>query len=286
MISVATYRHLGDSLGLMCAIANARLACPELDIRYCGGYPDILLGTDIPATGRPPDIRCHYMDFGASEQTASTGTLCSGLTDSLARHLGREVKLVIPHPPVKLCPHEFPLHKGAIVVNTNCQSCSTTKGYPRWREVLEGLEGEVVLMGGREERDIREDFKSLPSNVLDLRGATSVRDLFRLVAWASCIVTPPSGVVHLSAGFGTPCVVLSGAREPVAHSGYPNTRHLSSCCPADSGRGRERGCMIHKVGANEACGCVARVGGRDYAACMAAIRTEDVIEAVKEHRRK
>ena len=282
MISVAAYHHLGDSLCLMCAIANARKALPDADIRYFGDYGEILAGTDIPRTDQHPQIRCHYKDFGDSEQTASAGNLCSGLTLSLARHLKAQIPFVVKAPPVTLQSNESHMLPGAVLVNTNCQMNSTTKGYPWWSEVLEGLSGTVVLVGGRETRDIRTDFKYIPSNVIDLRGKTGVRELFRLVAGASCVISPPSGIVHLSAGFCVPCVVLSGAREPAALTTYCNTTHLMSKCPMDDKLDGFRGCVAFRVGQNEGCKCVVNKGSRNYAGCMASIAPDDVLMAVTE----
>ncbi len=81
------------------------------------------------------------------------------------------------------------------------------------------------------------------TNVVDMVGATDLRQLIRLMYHASGIITPVNGLMHLAAaipsrpGWPDPraCVVLAGGREPTNWEAYPTHRFLSTqgdlpCC--------------------------------------------------------
>jgi ADP-heptose:LPS heptosyltransferase len=82
--------------------------------------------------------------------------------------------------------------------------------------------------------------------VVDLRGATDLRQLVRLVYHAQGVVSPISLLMHLAAAVETkpdapknrPAVVLAGGREPPHWTAYPHHQFIHTvgalrCC--DSG---------------------------------------------------
>ena len=92
-------------------------------------------------------------------------------------------------------------------------------------------------------------------NVINLIGATDLRQLIRVVYHAAGVICPVTFLMHLSAamppkaGFPQrkPCIVLSGSREPDQWEMYPNHRYLSKsgCLPCNDGNfkeGRSGGC--------------------------------------------
>lgn len=89
------------------------------------------------------------------------------------------------------------------------------------------------------------------SNVIDLRGKTTLRELVRLVYHAQGVACVSTLAMHLAAAVPTktgrlrPCVVVAGAREPKAWQQYPGHRLLSNvgsldCC-------REKSCWKSRV---------------------------------------
>ncbi len=79
--------------------------------------------------------------------------------------------------------------------------------------------------------------------VVDLRGATNLRQLVRLVHHAQGVVSPISLLMHLAAAVETkpgapknrPCVVVAGGREPPHWTAYPHHQFIHNvgalrCC--------------------------------------------------------
>ena len=90
------------------------------------------------------------------------------------------------------------------------------------------------------------------TDVLDLRGTTSLRDLIRLVYHAQGVLCPVTLLMHLAAAVETrpdrpgarSCVVVAGGREPPSWEAYPGHQFIHSigklpCC-ADGGCWRSR----------------------------------------------
>ena len=78
---------------------------------------------------------------------------------------------------------------------------------------------------------------------VDLVGKTSLREFIRLMYHADGVVCPITLAMHLAAaveskstgGFGRPCVVVAGGREPAHWEAYPNHQFISTsgtltCC--------------------------------------------------------
>lgn len=158
----------------------------------------------------------------------------------------------------------------------------------RYQEVVDHFQGRIVFVQvGREGH-----YHPPLSNVIDLRGKTTLRDLVRLVYFADGCITPVSLVMHLApaieARVGSitrrPCVVVAGGREPPHWEAYPTHTFLHTvgalrCC-ATGGCWRSR---TRPIGDNDIKDeprnlCVDVVD--DLPRCMDMIRTEDVISAV------
>jgi ADP-heptose:LPS heptosyltransferase len=130
-------------------------------------------------------------------------------------------------------------------------------------------------------------------NVIDLRGATDLRQLVRLVHHSQGVLTPVSLLMHLAAAVETaagrprnrPCVVVAGGREPPNWEAYPHHQFIHragalSCC-------EQGGCWKSRVvplgdgddkDLPENC-CVDVVGGLPR--CMDLITPADVIRAIE-----
>ena len=292
-IRLKSWRHVGDTVCLSCAMANLSFAHPDWEVWYSGNYDDMYTGSRWEK--RPYDadrvIQLAYNDGGAWEKGASRGNVCESYTQALSFHLGEEVPIVTGCP-VLPYPTDAALwaeqYKNCVIINTNCQQRSSTKGYPYWNEVAKALtdNGErVVLMGGNEDRDIQDgaDFQGC----IDLRGKTTIRQLMALATVASGIISPASGIVHISAAYDTPCLVLTGAREPVGLTDYPFTRHISTDCTGRKHYHSKRGCM-HFVADSTMVSCekAVEINGRWYPSCMAGIPPLTVVEEFLKIQRK
>lgn len=130
-------------------------------------------------------------------------------------------------------------------------------------------------------------------NVIDLRGATDLRQLVRLVYHSQGVLSPVSLLMHLAAAVeapagrprNRPCVVVAGGREPPNWEAYPHHQFIHragalSCC-------EQGGCWKSRVvplgdgdekDLPENC-CVDVVGSLPR--CMDLITPADVIRAVE-----
>jgi ADP-heptose:LPS heptosyltransferase len=130
-------------------------------------------------------------------------------------------------------------------------------------------------------------------NAIDLRGATDLRQLVRLVYHSQGVLTPVSLLMHLAAAVETPpgsprnrpCVVVAGGREPPHWEAYPHHQFLHragalSCCD-HGGCWRSRTVPIgdgDEKDRPENC-CVDVVG--TLPRCMDLITAADVIRAIE-----
>jgi hypothetical protein len=82
-------------------------------------------------------------------------------------------------------------------------------------------------------------------NVIDLRGKTDVRQLFRLIHASRGVICPITSGMHIAAAFDKPAVVIAGGREEPRWEAYPGHIFLTTvgglpCC-------LERGCWAQLV---------------------------------------
>ena len=292
-IRLKSWRHVGDTVCLSAAMANLAFIHPDWEIWYSGNYDEMCEGTRYAKRPYEADrvIQLAYNDGGGYEKTASRGNVCEAYTQALAGHLGESIPCatgtpVLPYP--SECAVWAEQYKGCILVNSNCQKRSSTKGYPYWNLVCKRLleRGEkVVLMGGSDDRDIEDgnDF----SGCIDLRGKTSIRELMALATVSACVVSPASGIVHISAAYDTPCVVVIGAREASGLTDYPFTRRLTNFCLGRKEYGVTRGCMHFQADETmKSCEKAVEIDGRWYPECMSRISPDEVIQNVFEIKRK
>lgn len=109
----------------------------------------------------------------------------------------------------------------------------------RYQAVVDAFKGRVLFV------QIGQDHHHHPklSNVIDLRGKTSLRDLVLLMHHAQGVLSPVTAAMHLAAAVPVkpgspklrPCVVIAGGREPPHWECYPNhqfvhTVGMLTCC--------------------------------------------------------
>jgi len=154
------------------------------------------------------------------------------------------------------------------IINAGVKNDYTLKYYPYYQEVVDLLRDKIkfVQVGQLEHNHA-------PLNgVLDMRGKTDLRKLFRLSYHAEGAISPVSLQMVVMAALSKPCVVISGAREPVRWQLTPDHRFLYvngaiECAMYD-------GCWKSKKSE-----CLNLVGENPL--CMNMIRPEDVARAVE-----
>ena len=130
------------------------------------------------------------------------------------------------------------------VLNAGSKSDYPLKQYHRWQEVVDiwnklNPDIKIVQIGQTEHNH------PALNGVLDMRGKTSIRQLFRLIHHSEGVLSCVSFPMHAAAALEKPCVVVAGGRESTRWELYPNQRFLYTngaldCCLYD-------GCWKNKI---------------------------------------
>ena len=279
-----THKHLGDAV--ICTGAVRNVTAIHKDIKFirpdhCKEVyqhnPDFV--TDAPVI-TPLTSRVQYGTL-AEEQKGTWGNCVEGFTRCLCQLLGiDQVPMTISTPLLILTNKEREEAKkweDAILVNANCQTCTVSKGYPYWQDVIDGLQGHrIIQVGGAEDRDLSPDLRG----VEDMRGKTTIRQLFSMVLGCKMVMAPPTSLTNIAGAFHKPQIVVNAAREADVLTGYPNAVHISKYCDA-CGWGVDSGCVALRWDGNRPCLRPRTVNGRDFAQCQEEIKPERIIDAAK-----
>lgn len=277
-----TNDHLGDVVIMTAVFENLKKMFPDIEFgigtREC--YMDVFENNPNISRFKPIEANyifdCVYAPF--SQRVASGGSCIKAFTRNAFSALNATP--VFEQTTAKFYLEETENKYGEYcLINANCQRCSETKGYPYYQEIVDSRPGiKFIQIGGAEERDITSDL----TGVIDLRGKTTVKELIALVSHAKWVISPPSAVVHIASAFpNVKVIVLSGAREPVELTEYPNTTHLTSFCV--DGYHRNKGCMKFFMRPIDARTCSRAIleKGRKYPQCMCDIKKDDVCALLK-----
>ncbi|MBP5458947.1 MAG: hypothetical protein J6Y62_02045 [Clostridia bacterium] len=284
---IRTWNQLGDSAIATGAVRNVKSAYPDLKFRYTG-YAEALWENNPDVVDSAPDVELPLLRYAEDseqgdedERNAARGNVVEGCTRTLCSHLHiSEVPIITRTPVLFLDDEEKELSErweGRWLLNANCQYMSRSKGYPWWQEVVDSLKGEipVVQIGSRDARNLSPDL----TGVLDWRGKSeNLRMFLSMVYGCAGVITPPSGIMNIGAAFGKKMVVVTGAREAVSLTGYPNTEYVGSeCC----GFGPCRGCMSQTFEKERPCRNPVVRRHQRYSRCMDMIKPGRVAEAVR-----
>ncbi len=156
-----------------------------------------------------------------------TPHIIEGVTARVSHDTGVEIPVVTRIPKVYMeLPSERLIDKPYVLINTGWQGSAETKKWARsyWLQLLDSCPDLTFVQFGQK----RNHATPLPG-AINMIDKTSIQDLARLVRDAACVISPPSGVIHLAAAFGTPFISLAGGREPASLVNYPGGVVLSSC---------------------------------------------------------
>ena len=293
-----THPHLGDHVILTGAVRNVRLARPDIHFVPTAEYGEVWNGNpdvhDIDAGGFFLRIEERGVDYGTvmEERFGSNGTCVEGFTKVLCSILGIEqVPLVHNAPILYLTEEEIEWgtqFEDAIVLNSNCQTSTLSKGYPHWQRVVDSLKGErIVQVGGNLDKDLTMDLRG----VEDWRGKTSIRQLFAMIHGCRLVVSPPSSFSNIAGAFAKKQLVLNGSREADVLTGYEGAVHFSrkSKCqgiPDLGAWGIDCGCVSLGTKGFRTCpmagGEYVERDGRHWCRCMWDIKPHDISRRIKE----
>lgn len=146
-------------------------------------------------------------------------------------------EMLWPSPAVTLAGYEGPYW----IINAGTKFDYTLKYYPFHQEVVDKLAGKVQFV----QIGLKEHNHKALNGVIDLRGKTNIRELYRLSYHAEGAVCAVSFQMVIQAALSKPCVVVAGGREGVRWQLYADHRYLYTngalpCCQYD-------GCWKSKI---------------------------------------
>lgn len=81
--------------------------------------------------------------------------------------------------------------------------------------ILVDLGFRIVILGTKKEAHRNAKIAaSIPNNVIDLSGKTSLKELVAILSVVDCLVTNDTGTLHLACLLGTPVVAIFGSTDP------------------------------------------------------------------------
>jgi ADP-heptose:LPS heptosyltransferase len=159
----------------------------------------------------------------------------------------------------------------------------------RYQEVVNHFRGRIQFVQAGSESDHHPKLEG----TIDLRGQTSLRELFRLIYHCEGVLCGVTGPMHLAAAVETktraaglrPCVVIAGGREPVQWESYPGHQVLHTigalpCC-AQGGCWKTRTVPLGDGSPKDKPGELCVNVQEGLPACMRLITPEEVIRRIE-----
>lgn len=279
--SFESHPHIGDNIICTGAIRNVKAAHPGIIFARPTVHPEIWNNNPDVLDVAGSTVPLPKITYGplAEEQRGANGNVVEGFTKSLCQLLGiAPVPIVTRQPCLQLSDAEMEATEkwhGKIILNANCQKCSRSKGYPHWQQVCDILakDFEIIQVGGNEPRDISPDL----DGVTDMRGRTSIRDLFVMVRGSSLVLSPPSCISNIAGAFATLQIIVNASREPDRLLDYPNAVHISHV--SRCGWGVSTGCIVCTFDGRRRCTDVVSRSSGQWSRCQWETSPDDIAAA-------
>ena len=272
----------GDILVSTSAIRDLHKAYPgeyETDIRVPTGCEQIFYNNPYITKIDDEEGRFIKLNYSEIHKSGLSGNhFAYAHTIDLAKELGRTIPHTTLRPDIflsqdeKLWPSPVVVKHGYEgkywIVNAGTKNDYTLKGYPYYQKVIDLLKDKIKFI---QVGQLDHNHPAL-EDVIDMRGQTDIRELFRLTYCAQGILTCVSFPMHTAAALEKPCVVVAGGREGTRWELYPDHRFLYingaiDCCKYD-------GCWKSKLSQ-----CTHLIKGIPL--CMELITPEMIVEAIQ-----
>jgi len=275
----------GDILISTSAFRDLHLAYPGqylTDFRVPSGCEQIFENNPYitKIDDNDPEARHIRLDYSEIHRSGVSGrAFAEAHTMDLAKNLGIEIPITKLSPDIFLSeteknwPNPVMLEHGYTgeywLINSGIKSDYTLKRWHRHQLVVDELQGKIqfVQIG-----QLEHDHPPL-KNVIDMRGKTTLRQLFRLSYHAQGAISAVSLQMVIMMALEKPCVVIAGAREGCRWQIYPKHRFLYTngcvpCAPHD-------GCWKSKLK-----DCVNLLDYGKVPLCMELIKARHVVDAI------
>ena len=220
------------------AIRDLHLAYPgeyETDIRVPKGAEEIFANSPYitPIASNDPEAERIKLEYPEIHRSGWSGRpFARAHTLFLAEKIGRPIPHTSLRPNIYFSQDELLWPNPVIVnygyegdywiINAGIKNDYTLKYYPYYQEVVDKLQGKIKFV---QVGQLQHDHKPL-QGVIDMRGKTSLRELFRLSLRAQGAVCAVSLQMVVQMALEKPCVVVAGAREGVRWQLFPPHRFL------------------------------------------------------------
>lgn len=274
----------GDILVSTCAIRDLHLAHPgkfQTDIRVPTGCEQIFQNSPYitPLLDRDPTVERIKMEYPDIHNSGWSGR---PFVTAHTLFLEEKLKIKIPHTSLrpeiflsqdeKLWPSPVLNEHGYTgqywIINAGVKNDYTLKYYHRYQEVVNLLRDKIQFV---QVGQLEHEHQAL-EGVLDMRGKTDLRQLFRLSYHAQGALNAVSLQMVLMAALSKPCVVVAGGREPVRWQIFPDHRFLAVNGSIECAQ--YNGCWKSKKSE-----CLNLIAGTPL--CMEMIRPEDIARAIE-----
>lgn len=267
---------VGDVLMMTVAVRDLHMAYPNryvTDVRT--RWPDLWINN--PYITSIPDGEAEELNIGYPLiQNSGSMAFADAFRLDLADKLGIEIPWTTMNPDVHLSneekddnivEREFGYPGKYWVLNAGYKADIILKHYPFWQQVVNLLRNRIQIVQIGAANDCHEEL----TDVFNLVGKTSIRDLLKVIYWSEGTMGPISCQFVAAAAFNKPSVILAGGKEPPRWQMYNYHRYLSVCGCLKCAPGN--GCWAGKYE-----DCKSRVGG--VPRCFAMIPPEEVARNV------
>ena len=206
--------------------------------------------------------------------------LIEGVTADFAYYVGQEIpcrhkkpEIHIPLPKDRIIPFPY------VLILTGWQNSAETKKWSQtyWQNLINLAKDVRFVQVGQEKNHAYPLCGTV--NMID---QTNLQQLTHLVRDAACVISPPSGIVHIAKAYETPSIAITGGREPAGLTQYSSGVAISTigqfqCC-------QNGGChMNHFTGDKRVCKMSKTVGedGIPTSQCMLEITPEMVFHELQ-----
>ncbi len=286
------HQALGDAVALSAVIRDLARQHPQYRVTLDVNWKPVWQNNPHAEIGGGAGRRFElgYTAGVAASRAGRPVHLIRALCEDVYAKAGVRVEPELPHGDLHMTPDELavsPVSGRYWVVVAGGKLDMTVKHWhaARYQEVVDRLRAygvQCVQAGAAADNHVHPPLAGCLSAV----GRTeNVRDLFRLVAHADGVVCGVTGVMHVAAALGRPCVVIAGGREEPTFFGYSNDDLKRTFGPNCRPLAVEHK-ILHTVGLLHCCGTGgcwrkrtvaidARDVGRPNRICLEPVRTGD-----------
>lgn len=105
--------------------------------------------------------------------------------------------------------------KGYIVLVLGANHATKRIPFEKLKEILNSFDQQVVLVGGKTDREMGEKVKNLhPERIVNTAGETSLNESALLIKNSKAVITPDTGMMHIAAAFKKKIVSIWGNTVP------------------------------------------------------------------------